>query len=60
MWPLLIAELTVSAVFIGLLDRALSRFDRHLTRIETELDRERDSVLANIRAQVDAMKAELK
>jgi hypothetical protein len=59
MWPLLIAELTISAVFIGLLVRALRRYDRHLTHLEAQLDSDRDTILADLRAQVDAAIAEM-
>jgi hypothetical protein len=59
MWPLLLAELTVSAAFIGLLVHALYRYDRHVARIEAELDLERAAVIASVRQKVDAAIAEL-
>jgi hypothetical protein len=60
MWLVLIAELAVSATFIGLLVRALRRYDRHLARIESDFDGERDAVIANVRRQVDDAILELK
>ena len=59
MWQLIIAELTVSAIFIGLLVRALRRYERHLVAVESSLDHFRDEVRASMRAQVDQAIAEM-
>jgi|GEM_PF-2277439 len=59
MWPIAIAEVTVSAVFIGLLIRTLWRYEQHASRIELDLDRFRDEMIALTRAQVDRAIAEM-
>ncbi len=69
-WTVLIPHLTVSAVFIGLLVRALRRYDRHVDAIIAKLDEDdaasqrafdvtRDEIKASMRAQVDAAIAEM-
>lgn len=69
-WTVLIPHLTVSAVFIGLLLRALRRYGRHIDAIIAKLDEDaaesqrlfdaaRDEIRASMRAQVDAAIAEM-
>lgn len=53
MWPVLIANLSVSILFCGLLLRGVRRFSRRTDELIKKMDAERDEILASIRERTD-------
>jgi hypothetical protein len=53
MWPVLIANLSVSLLFCGLLLRGVRRFSRRADELIKKMDAERDEIIASIRDRTD-------